>query len=96
MLSGISPPVSAFGDGRIIVRDEKFEEEEVPVRGIEKEGLMMLEKMLAEQPPAPMTLTDMCYGQLNYPNLTSYIEFPLEKSHLTHPPLPPLKGETDV
>jgi len=67
------------------VRDEKVEEEEVAVGGIEKEGKMMLEKMLAEQPPAPMTLTDMCYEQLNYPNLTSYNEFPLERFHLTLP-----------
>jgi len=88
VLSGITHPPSAFGDGRIIVRDERLEEEEVAVGGIEKEGMMMLEKMLAEQPPAPMTLTDMFYGQLNYPNLTSYIEFPLERSHLT-PPRPP-------
>ena len=95
MLSGITPPLSAFGDGRIIVRDEKLEEEEVAVGGIEKEGMMMLLKMLAEQPPAPMTLTDMFYGQLNYPNLTSYNDFPLERSHLTPPPPPPLNGETD-
>jgi len=41
---------------------------------------------LAEQPPAPMTLSEMLYGQLHYPNLTSFNEIPLEKSHLTlHP-----------
>jgi hypothetical protein len=87
VLSGITHPPSAFGDGRIIVRDEKVEEEEVAVGGIEKDRMMMLEKMLAEQPPAPMTLTDMLYGQLNSPNLTSYNEFPLERSHLTLPQL---------
>ena len=77
MLSGITHPPSAFGDGRIIVRDERLEEEEVAVGGIEKEGMMMLEKMLAEQPPAPMTLSEMLYGQLNYPNLTSFNEIPI-------------------
>jgi hypothetical protein len=73
------------------VRDEKLEEDEVEVSGIEKERMMMLEKMLAKQPPAPMTLTDMLYGHLNYPNLTSYNEFPLERSHLTHPLPPPFE-----
>jgi len=77
VLSGITHPPSAFGDGRIIVRDERLEEEEVAVGGIEKEGMMMLEKMLAEQPPAPMTLSEMLYGQLNYPNLTSFNEIPI-------------------
>ena len=83
------PSLDSDFDGRIIVREEKVEGEVVAGK-YEKEGMMMLEKMLAEQPPAPMTLSDMFYGQLNYPHLTSYNEIPLERSHLTFCPQAPV------
>jgi len=72
------------------VRDEKWEEgeEEGRMGKYGKEGMIMLGKMLAEQPPAPMTLLEMLHGPLNYPNLTSFNEIPLERfsSHLPQSP----------
>lgn len=78
------------------MRDEKLwegeekEEEDGGTGKYGKEGVKMLEKMLAEQPPAPMTLWEMFHGQLKHPNLTSFDEIPLERfsSHLHNQPLP--------
>src|SRR5216117_3959165 len=60
--SSIPHPNGAF-DGRIIVRDESILTYDGGPSVIEE--LKMLEKMLVEQSPAPMTLRDMYAEHLN-------------------------------
>ena len=86
---------SRFGNGRIIVREENWVEEKRGIGRFQKEGMMMLEKMLEEQPSAPMTLWEMFHGHVSSPNLTSTNEVTLERFHLTAQKAPPRNNLTD-
>ena len=73
------------GDVRIIVRSEGWDEEVGGMGKSPMDGMMMLQKMLAEQPTPPMNLSEMFYRHICHPNSTSTTEIPLERSHLTFP-----------
>ena len=63
--------------GRIYVQDETVLEYDGGKSTFKE--MKMLEKMLAEQPPVPMTLMDMYHSRLNEVNITSYPGVPLER-----------------
>ena len=60
------------------MRDESLLEYDIGKSGLEE--MKMLEKMLAEQPPPPMTLLDMYTERLNDVIVSTYPDPPFERS----------------